>query len=384
MSVAKVAQSPKNPQANQDSDSSRSERELFAKQLAEGLFAAGLYDLAAKVKNCCDKFSVYAPQCSCETKPKLLAKHCGVRLCPECEHRRGVRLRRVLAAIEARMSRPKHLVLTIKNVPSMFSSELKPRKATDRKTGDVTEHPATVWDDLGKFFGRMTHRKAWKEHVRGWVWTKEVTRGNEESDSYCPDCGGEIVQRTGRRGMDVAWSTWYECAKCARPSLEPPETHEGFHPHLHCLIDSKYWDKREISELWKKVTRGRGYIVRIRQVDEDTSRELVKYFCKASEIFSDPWALAEVWKASHGRRLFGAGGTCFDCLEELEAADDLKSKGICCPDCESKMEYIGEAVRSSVYLDLQSGEWCLLPGVLGRLLIRYEQEMLRHWGRRGG
>lgn len=79
-----------------------------------------------------------------------------------------------------------------------------------------------------------------------------------------------------------------------------------WHVHLHCIIEGKWWDQREVSAGWHAVT-GDSSIVDIRPVKsgEDAARYVTKYVTKPadSSVFAVPDKLDEFMTAIKGRRL---------------------------------------------------------------------------------
>ena len=84
-----------------------------------------------------------------------------------------------------------------------------------------------------------------------------------------------------------------------------------WHPHLHCLLDSDYIDKRTLSQEWL-LTTGNSFIVDIRSVkDARKVGEYVSRYCAKPGRLSDFQRAdqIEMFSVFHGKRLCGAFGT---------------------------------------------------------------------------
>ena len=85
---------------------------------------------------------------------------------------------------------------------------------------------------------------------------------------------------------------------------------QQWHPHLHALVDGRYWAQAEISAAWEKASRG-SPIVDIRRVDSraHAARYLAKYMCKADTIKELPDAAFQEFVMSiRGLRMINVFG----------------------------------------------------------------------------
>lgn len=87
---------------------------------------------------------------------------------------------------------------------------------------------------------------------------------------------------------------------------------DGFwHPHLHCLMDSDWIDKRELSGLWSKITGG-SHVVHLKTVENphNSVGHAARYSAEPCDVstMSKSDGL-EVFHAMHGKRLCGTWGT---------------------------------------------------------------------------
>ena len=108
--------------------------------------------------------------------------------------------------------------------------------------------------------------KEWKEHVTGGIYAVQITRG--------------------------------------KPG-------EGWHPHLHILIDGKFWDQRSLSLAWSKCNGG-SPICDIRAVHdrEATVNYVTRYITRPNDIASwEPGEIEEYARATRGLRFFQTFGT---------------------------------------------------------------------------
>ncbi len=84
-----------------------------------------------------------------------------------------------------------------------------------------------------------------------------------------------------------------------------------WHPHMHCLIDSEFIDRRTLSGLWEKITKD-SMVTDIRLVvDKDKAANEVARYCAGSARLAEhsaPEAI-EIFYALHGRRIAGTWGT---------------------------------------------------------------------------
>jgi hypothetical protein len=83
-----------------------------------------------------------------------------------------------------------------------------------------------------------------------------------------------------------------------------------WHPHLHCVIDSGWIDKYELSAAWELVTKD-SKIVDIKEVKDDSKMAgyVARYAARPSMLTSlDVLSRIELAEALHGKRLVGCWG----------------------------------------------------------------------------
>ncbi len=242
----------------------RSARRDNSLKLQRALRLAGR-DLDANDVRQCGRLRGYSHAACGSTFYRGDGTSCQNPLCAYCQHERAGKIAAAWSPILMRFAAPAHLMLSSRR------------------------YPGESLDDAGKrvisAFRRMTSRKEFRAHVRGWVASCEVARS------------------------------------------------AGWGVHFHVLIDCDWWDVADISRLWHEVT-GDSMVVWIKRVAagdtvglRDAISEVIKYPCKAADILDDPEAVVEYIDWVAGRRMFSAGGSCHGALSryrsELAAAAGL-------------------------------------------------------------
>jgi hypothetical protein len=95
--------------------------------------------------------------------------------------------------------------------------------------------------------------------------------------------------------------------------LEVSNRGNGFHLHLHALINARWIDQFQLSEKWKKITNGQGEIVKVKAVyGESYLKEVTKYVVKGAELAAwTPEQIAMFIAAFDGKRTFGVFGSLY-------------------------------------------------------------------------
>lgn len=133
--------------------------------------------------------------------------------------------------------------------------------------------------DLYKFFRNVRKTKWFKKNVRGGVWFFQVTKSK----------------------TDGLW-----------------------HPHIHCLVDSNFLPKEELSELWELIT-GDSKIVDVRAVKDNakTAEYVARYATTPCRLASfELHEAVEIVQTLHGRRICGTWGTGRVMSFKIEAPED--------------------------------------------------------------
>jgi hypothetical protein len=176
--------------------------------------------------------------------PVLIPARCGHRLCPACQRGRSIRLARTIATALEKWSAVRFSTLTL--------------AATSEPLMDQVSR-------LQAAFRELRRTVLWRKHVRGSVWTIQVT-------------------------WNATTSRW--------------------HPHLHLLLNGSYLPQPQLKKAWLKVT-GDSYIVDIRAVHDrrQASRYIASYVAKAAELAGwPPERILEYARALHAKRTFGTTG----------------------------------------------------------------------------
>lgn len=101
--------------------------------------------------------------------------------------------------------------------------------------------------------------------------------------------------------------------------LEVTNDGNGWHLHLHALINAKWIDQDELKQRWNRITNGLGYIVKVRDCREsDYLREVTKYVVKGSMLAAwSPDQIATFVRALTGKRTFGVFGDLYGARTEF-------------------------------------------------------------------
>ncbi len=87
-------------------------------------------------------------------------------------------------------------------------------------------------------------------------------------------------------------------------------TSQQWHPHLHCLIDSKYMPQALLSTVWERITKG-SRIVDIRQVrsPKEAAEYVARYAARPTQLSDlDLEQGVEIVASMHNRRICGTWG----------------------------------------------------------------------------
>lgn len=221
---------------------------------------------------------------------------CKQKWCPVCVRAIATRRSLKFAAGAAAMKWPLFLTLTVTNIPD-------PGIPFVRK--------------LRRDFGRLRHRKLWKQNVIGGVAAIEVTNKGK-----------------------------------------------GWHPHLHALIDCRWLAlktprpqagenrdhvrskcrkaKREFTDLWKRVTKEKHGVCWIqRTTGEECAREVLKYSVKGSDLTecSDP--IGPLIHQLRATRLVTSFGSLFG---KLRVSLQHEHQPLVCDKCGSIASYLPEFI----------------------------------------
>ncbi|MFZ1061245.1 MAG: protein rep [Candidatus Rokuibacteriota bacterium] len=179
---------------------------------------------------------------------RIRCKRCGSRLCPVCRIRWSLRQRDRINSVLADVKPNRRKLLTLTLRSSSAPLQLQIHR---------------LWSSYNK----LKHLRLWKKHVDGAIAVLEVT-WNEES------------------------SQW--------------------HPHLHCVLDSSFFEQKQVSRAWLRITLD-SKIVDIRAVKsfEKAAAYLTKYLLKTLVLPAevDPARLDELYAMHQKTRLVRFHGT---------------------------------------------------------------------------
>jgi len=221
---------------------------IYKNTIAAKLRAVGEWELSQKLEDCHSTYTVV--QCCGCRKTRRFPNRCDLFYCPECAHHLSTERQKQVEWWAVRVRQPKHVVLTIKNIP-------------DLTAGHVQE--------FKKYFARLRRRK----FARGWK-------------------GG-----------------FYR--------IELTNQKTGWHLHLHALISAKWIDQNDLSDQWKSITNGLGYIVKVKDCrSAEYLHEVTKYVAKGHQIATWPSnKIVQFINAFDGLRTFGVFGELFGARTEF-------------------------------------------------------------------
>jgi len=208
---------------------------------------------------------------------------------------------------------------------------------------------------------------------------KMLTLTVRNRDEISADWISEIMKSFRRMRQRKRWK---DLVRAGTVSLEITYSEQkGFHPHLHCSLDSDYFPQAEISEMWKSCTRSDGYVVDIREFKG--VEELSKYVCKASD-YAGEWKIsAALFEAVKGKRLFGAFGAWYGLYQEIKKAIEADRKSKVCPDCSGPLTFFGSLDQNEVYLCKETGDFYVCEKKAREIRISHAQSLER-WARAAG
>lgn len=96
-------------------------------------------------------------------------------------------------------------------------------------------------------------------------------------------------------------------------SLEVTNESQGWHLHIHALVDAKFIPADQLSVAWDQASRGAGYIVKVKDCRERSYlQEVTKYAVKGSDIASWPsHDILAFIAAFEGVKTFGVFGNLY-------------------------------------------------------------------------
>jgi hypothetical protein len=215
------------------------------------------------LENCHTYYTV--AQCGDCGAVRKFPNRCDRFYCPECAHHLQREREKQVAWWTRECKQPKHVVLTVKNIPHLTFLHVQ------------------------EFRGWFTKLRRLK-FARNWV-------------------GG-----------------FYR--------IEVTNEGKGWHLHLHALVEAKWIDQPQLKNVWRRLTNGLGYIVKVMDVRQGSYlHEVTKYVVKGHQLASwQPADIVTFLNAFQNVRTFGVFGSLYG--KRTEFAEWLASIKSSRPKCE--------------------------------------------------
>lgn len=210
--------------------------------IAAKLRDAGQLQLASKLELCHTQTVVAV--CSDCGKASRFQNRCDLFFCPQCAARLQREREDQVRWWTVEIPQPKHVVLTVKNTPTIS-------KATVKR--------------LKKWLGSLRRSKFCNNWLGGFYRLECTNEGN------------------------------------------------GWHLHIHLLVDARWIDQFALSEKWNKITGGNGRIVKVLDCREQSYlHEVTKYVVKGHQMAAwQPSEILQFINAFTGVRTFGVFGSLY-------------------------------------------------------------------------
>lgn len=139
-------------------------------------------------------------------------------------------------------------------------------------------------------------------------------------------------------------------------SIEVTNENNGWHLHIHALVEAKWIDAAGLALQWDSITNGMGRIVKVRDCREaEYLQEVTKYAVKGSQLAQwSPDQISAFIRAFDGKRTFGVFGSLYGARTEF--AEFIATMKAARPKCECgscSVRYYSEA--DWIVKELQSG-----------------------------
>lgn len=120
-------------------------------------------------------------------------------------------------------------------------------------------------------------------------------------------------------------------------AIEVKPNEDGFHVHMHVLIDAPYLPYQRIFSAWKKILQSDCPQIDIRSAKDAKAREYVaKYAAKGAGFDLHPDNVVRWYEATKGERLWATFGKWYNAtLEELDPDYTERDQKVTCPNCKS-------------------------------------------------
>lgn len=248
---------------------------LFKDSIVAKLYSIGHGDIAEKLGYChSQKLRLTCNGCQ---KVVTVFNRCDQFYCPCCTPRLANERREAVEWWVKEVGQPKHVVLTKRNSMVLTDKEVEAiKKEWNRLRRSKFAKKKTFWwwDPEKELIKPIKH---WKPPI-----------GEARTITSQPWRGG-----------------FY--------SLEVTNEKRGWHLHIHALVDADYIDCRILSYMWNKVTKGEGYIVKVKDCrGKGYLQEVTKYAVKGSELAGwSPKDIVSFIEAFKGKRTFGVFGSLY-------------------------------------------------------------------------
>lgn len=298
--------------------------------VAAKLREAGRTELAEGLEDCHSTFTVaLCPECG---RVDRFPNRCDRHYCPECQPRLARERRDSVEWWTKEVHQPKHVVLTLKNIPGLTKAHVQEAKEmlANLRRRAFTTGLHHWWEDHHAMdaFYRASENGADDKTLDALY--HQARRPLKE---WQPPVG------TGHTVSSHPWKGGFY-------GLEITKERKGYHIHFHLLVDSRFIDGVELSRAWNLSSRGYGYIVKVIDArDADYLSELTKYTVKGSQLAE--WEGAEIAAfidALDGVRTFGVFGSLYG--KRTEFAEWLTQLRDHVPACEcgcADLRYFTEA-----------------------------------------
>lgn len=284
-----------------DRESAKAEARRLRKIIKERLEEENEQELETRIEKCGLPLNLICTACGhCHATETS----CRQKWCPVCARAIAARRSMKYAAAVAGMEWPLFVTLTMKNVPDL-------------------DHDAVR--KLRRAFGKLRHRRIWKDTVSGGVAGIEVTNIGH-----------------------------------------------GWHPHLHAAIDCRWLSvtvprpqpgesrdsvkgkckraKHELSKLWAKCLKEKHGVCWVkRTAGPDIVQEVLKYSVKGSDLANSPDPIGPIIHALCATRLTTSFGNLFG---KLRVKDELKTPATC-DACHQPASWMPEPVLEAIQRGLR-------------------------------
>lgn len=287
--------------------------------IAAKLREAGLNDLAQGLEDCHSQFT-YAVCNDCG-RVATFPNRCDRFYCPECQPRLAHDRKEAVQWWTTLVTQPKHVVLTVRNVPELTKAHVR---------------------EFQSWLEALRRRAFCRKARHWWEDPNAMARYHDAARNGAPPQLLAALYRSARRPIPEWKRSQGSCyTVSSHPwrggfwSIELTKEGNGWHLHYHLLIDSDYIDAIELSRQWCDVTRGAGYIVKVKDArGNDYLREVTKYAVKGNQLAE--WSGQDIVtfiQAFTGVRTFGVFGTLYKArtqfAEFIASLRDAKPKCEC-------------------------------------------------------